>query len=467
MAETTTPGLVSQAMGELPRSFAGAIIGPAHPEYEEARRVWNHSIDRHPALIVRPTGVADVLAAVRFAREQDLLVAVRGGSHSVAGFSTCDDGIVIDLSGMKGIWVDPGARRARVQAGTVWAEVDRETQAFGLAVTGGLISSTGVAGFTLGGGIGWLQRKLGLACDNLVAADVVTADGRLVRASAEGDADLLWALCGGGGNFGIVTSFDFALHPVGPEVYGGLVMFPAERAVEVLTFFRDFYDRASDDLALAAVLRLAPPAPFVPEPFHGKPIVALGGMHAGSLEEAEAALAPVKQLGPVADVMGPRPYTQMQSMLDASWLAGFQNYWKSEYLTGIPDGAIDVLVESLGTITSPLSDFKIPYLGGAIGRVGDTDTAYGHRGAPFIVNINARWADPDDAERHVAWTRELWRALQPYSAGGTYTNFTSADDVDRTRGSYESASFARLVELKRRYDPDNLFRLNQNIPPGG
>jgi FAD/FMN-containing dehydrogenase len=465
-AATTNSAIGSLAAAELATEFRGPITGPEDPAYEDARKVWNASIDKRPALIVRPTGVADVIAAVRFARERQLLVAIRGGAHSIAGHSTCDDGLVIDLSDMKGIRVDPDRRRAHVQPGVLWKDLDRETQAFGLAVTGGLISSTGVAGFTLGGGIGWLQRRFGLACDNLIAADVVTADGEFLRASDSEDGDLLWALRGGGGNFGIVTSFEFELHPVGPEVLGGLVFFPGGKAAEVLTFLRDFHVEAPDGLTIAGVLRLAPPAPFLPEEVHGRPVVAVAGMYAGDIAEARLATKPLRDLGsPIVDLMVPRRYTEMQSLLDASWTPGFQNYWKAEYLSGMPDGAIDVLIEHLGTISSPLSDFKFPYLGGAIGSMGEDDTAYGHRDAPFILNINTRWSDPEDSERHIEWTRALWSALQPYSGGGTYTNFMSADDAGRVRDSYGPKKYARLVDLKRRYDPSNFFRLNQNVPP--
>ena len=446
--------------------FAGEIIQPADPAYADARKVWNESIQKDPALLVRPTGSSDVIAALAYARDRGLEVAVRAGGHSIAGFSTTEGGMVIDLSRLKGIRVDTQHRRAHVQAGVLWKELDRETQAFGLAVTGGLISSTGVAGFTLGGGIGWLQRKHGLACDNLVSADVVTVDGSLVHASEKENSDLLWALRGGGGNFGIVTSFEFELHPVGPEVMSGLTFYPGESASDVLAFFRDLQPRASRDLMLAAVLRLAPPAPFLPEDVHGKPVIVLAGMHAGPLDQASRELAPLKDIAkPIADVMVPRPYVQMQTLLDASWQPGFQNYWKAEYLSALPDGAIQVLVDHLATITSPLSDFKIPFLGGAISDVPEEGSAYGHRDAPFILNINARWAESSDADRHIAWTRDLWREMQPYSAGGTYTNFTSVDDQDRTPDSYGEVKYKRLSELKRRFDPENVLHLNQNIRP--
>jgi FAD/FMN-containing dehydrogenase len=445
---------------------AGQVMTPRDPGYDEARRVWNASIDRHPALIARCTGVADVRAAVRFAREHDLLVAVRGGGHNVAGNGTCDGGMVIDLSPMKGVRVDPAARKAWAQGGLVWRELDRETQAFGLAVTGGLVSSTGVAGYTLGGGIGWLQRKFGLAIDSLASADLVTADGELLHVSPDDHAELFWGLRGGGGNFGIVTSFEFDLHPVGPEVVAGLVFHRGDDLPEVARYFRDFMERAPDEVTLLLVHRLAPPAPFLPEEVHGTPVVALAGMHAGPPERAERDLAELKGFGrPIVDLMQRRPYTQFQSMLDASWPPGFQNYWKAEYLAGLPDPAFEVLAAGLAGITSPLSDFKIAALGGAVSRVGEDDTAYSHRGAPFVLNINARWTQPQDADRHVAWTQDLWQAMRPWSAGGVYVNFLGDEGQDRVRAAYGERKYERLVALKNRYDPTNFFRLNQNIQP--
>jgi FAD/FMN-containing dehydrogenase len=461
--EVLDDGIVERLRGR----FAGAAITPRDAGYDHARRVWNASIQRYPALIARCTGVADVIAAVRFARERDLLVAVRGGGHNVAGNGTCDGGLVIDLSPMKGVRVDPVARRVQAQGGLVWKELDRETQAFGLAVTGGLVSSTGVAGFTLGGGIGWLQRRYGLAIDSLVSADLVTADGELLHVSADDHAELFWGLRGGGGNFGIVTCFEFDLHPVGPQVVAGLVFHRREDSPQVARCFRDFMAQAPDEVTLVLVHRLAPPAPFLPKEVHGTPVVAVVGMHAGPPEQAEGDLAELKGFGrPIVDLLQPRPYTQFQAMLDASWTPGFQNYWKAEYLAGLPDPAFDVLADGLAQITSPLSDFKIGALGGAVARVGEDDTAYSCRSAPFVLNINARWSDPQDADPHVAWTQDLWQAMRPWSAGGVYVNFLGDEGQDRVRAAYGDRKYQRLVALKNRYDPTNFFRLNQNIQPG-
>ena len=393
-------------------------------------------------------------------------LAIRGGGHNIAGFGTCDDGVVLDLSPMKSIRVDPEARLARVESGLLWSEIDQETQAFGLAVTGGVMSSTGVGGFTLGGGIGWLQRKLGLACDNLRTADLVTADGELVQASERQNPELLWGLRGGGGNFGIVTAFQFDLHPVGPLVYSGLVAWPAQQARDVLGFFREFTADTPEELTLIAICRTAPPAPFLPAEVHGMPIVAIAACYAGSVEDGERALAPLRAFGsPVGDAFGPRPYPSFNAMFDASWAPGFENYWKAEFLTGLPDDCIEVLADFAVRHTSPLSDFKIARLGGAIARVGEDDTAYGHRSAPFILNVNTRWTERAETDLHVTHTRDLWEATLPFTAGGAYVNFLGDEGADRVRAAYGRAKFQRLQALKRKFDPDNVFRLNHNIPP--
>ena len=467
MSQTATRAELDRTtVDELLAGFRGQVVLPDDEDYDDARKVWNGSIERWPAAVLRCSGVSDVLAGLRLVRETGLTVAVRGGSHNVAGFGTCDDGVVLDLSPMKAVRVDPEAGTARVEPGAVWADLDRETQAFGLAVTGGVMSTTGVAGFTLGGGIGWLQRKLGLACDNLRSADLVTADGELVVATEETTPELMWGLRGGGGNFGIVTSFEFDLHPVGPQVYSGLVAWPAEDAAEVLTFLRDFSAETPDEVTMVAICRTAPPAPFLPAEVHGTPIVAIAACYAGPVDDGERVLAPLRELGsPVGDAMGPKPYATFNAMFDGSWAPGFENYWKAEYLAALPDTCIDVLADFATRHSSPLSDFKIAQMGGAVARVGEDDTAYGHRGAPWILNINTRWEDRSETDRHVAHTRELWEAMRPFTHGGAYVNFLGDEGVDRVRDAYGDAKFRRLQQLKRLYDPDNVFRLNQNIPP--
>jgi FAD/FMN-containing dehydrogenase len=395
-------------------------------------------------------------------------MAVRGGGHNVAGSGTCDDGMVIDLSEMKGVRVDPAARTAWAQPGLLWRELDAETQAFGLAVTGGIVSTTGIAGFTLGGGIGWLHRPFGFTVDNLTGADMVTAAGELVRVSEEDNPELLWGLRGGGGNFGIVTTFEYQQHLVGPELMAGLVFYHGKDLPRVVSGFRDLMLAAADELTLFLVMRRAPAAPFLPAEVHGKPVVAVVGCYAGPIDEGARALAPLAGFAePIVNLMQPRQYTQFQSMLDGSWVEGFGNYWKAEYLTGIPDEALGILSEHLDEITSPLSDFKFASLGGAAGRVPADATAFGHRDSPFVLNINARWALPGDAEPHVAWTRKLWEAMQPFSAGGSYVNFMGEEGADRVRAAYGDAAYKRLVALKNAYDPDNAYRLNQNIAPDG
>lgn len=460
------PKLSLEAIDSLRASLRGEVVTEQDPAYEQARSVWNASIDRRPALVIRCRGVADVRNGVRFAREHQLPLAVRGGGHNIAGFGTCDDGIVLDLRAMTGVRVDPESKPVRAEPGVVWGEFDRETQSFGLAVTGGVMSSTGIAGFTLGGGIGWLQRKYGLACDNLLSADVVTASGEVVTASEDRNSELFWALRGGGGNFGIATSFEFALHDVGPEVFAGIVAWPAEDAKDVLELHRDFSAAAPDEVTAIAICRTAPPAPFLPESIHGKPIVAIAGLYAGAIEDGEAAFAPIRSFGePAGDAYGSKSYTFFNGMFDGSWAPGFQNYWRAEYLTGLPNDCIDALASFATKHTSPLSDFKVPALGGAIARVGEDDTAYGHRSAPFILNINTRWTDPTEAELHRAHTMAIWESVQPYADGGSYVNFMGEEGADRVRAAYGEAKYKRLQTVKDTYDPDNVFRINQNIRP--
>jgi FAD/FMN-containing dehydrogenase len=441
----------------------GELIRPGDPGYDAARAVWNGSIDRRPAAVAHCTGAADVAAAVRFAREHGLPLSVRGGGHNIAGHAVCEDGLVIDLSRLRGVFVDPVARRAHVAPGATWGDVDHETQPFGLAAPGGIVSTTGVAGFTLGGGLGWLTRRYGAACDSLLAADVVTADGELVRAGEE----LLWGLRGGGGNFGIVTRFELALHPVGPTVLAGPRVYPLERAPDVLALRRELTARAGEELQTIVILRNAPAAPWIPAAVHGTPVTVLVVCWCGDLDAGSRALEPLAELGtPLADALGPMPFVAIQSFFDAAWEEGFENYWKAEYLDDSDDAAFTRLAALAAEIPSALSDVKVMQLGGALARVGEEDAAFGHRHAPTVLNINARWTDPAESETHVEWAREIWRAMQPWSAGGTYVNFLGDEGAGRVRAAYGEAKYARLVALKRRYDPANIFRFNQNIPPG-
>ncbi len=470
MTEATATKLVVRDadVEKLREGFRGPLTRPEDPGYEDVRKIWNGQIARRPALIASCTGVADVLAALRFARERGLSVAVRGGGHAVAGHALCEDGIVVDLSPMTAIHVDPGARVARAQGGALWSHLDRETQAFGLAVTGGIVTHTGIGGLTLGGGIGHLMRKYGLTIDSLRSCDLVTAEGEFLRASADENADLFWGLRGGGGNFGIVTSFEYDIHPVGPTVLAGLVMYPMDEAPDVLGLLRDFSADAPDGVGILGNLRLAPALPVVPPELHGKPVVALVVCYAGDVDEGREALAPVTSFrSPAVNAVVPKPYLAHQSMFDAALPHGRHYYWKSRSLPPLSDDLIGVIVDHASQVTSPHSSIPIFTLGGAVSRVADDATAYSSRDAAHDINIVAAW-EPDDPEpdRHIAWVRGLWDDLRPY-ATGVYVNFLSDESQDQVRAAYGDAKYQRLVDLKSRYDPDNVFRFNQNIRPGG
>jgi FAD/FMN-containing dehydrogenase len=465
--ETTAPAGAATGLERLRDALRGPVIDPDDAGYDEARAIWNGAIDRRPACIARCTGVADVAAAVRFARERDLLVGVRSGGHGVGGHALCDGGLVIDLSPMKGIRVDPAARTARAEAGVLWGELDRETQLFGLATVGGIVTHTGIAGLTLGGGLGWLMRKHGATVDNLLSVDLVTAEGELLTASAEENPDLFWAIRGGGGNFGIVTSFEYRLHPVGPIVLAGPVFHPFEDAPEVLRFHREFIAAAPDELTTIFELSVAPPLPFLPEEVHGKPIVMVGACYAGSPDEGAEVVRPLKQFGrPIADLLEPKPYTALQSMFDPFVPHGWHRYWKSVELPPLTDEAIDTLVEHSSAPTSPKSYTIVFQLGGALGRVGEDATAFSQRDAALNVNINAVWTEEDPgADRHISWARDFFDAMQPHAGGRVYLNFLGDEGGNRVRQAYGARNYERLVELKRAYDPTNFFRLNQNIEP--
>ena len=456
--------LKEEAVEGFRSRLQGDLLRPSDKGYDEARKIWNGMIDRRPALIARSTGAADVLTSVRFAREHDLLVSIKGGGHNVAGTAICDGGLVIDLSRMKGVHVDPIRRTARAQPGLTLGDLDHETQAFGFAVPAGVVSTTGIAGLTLGGGFGWLNRKYALTCDNLLSADVVTADGEMVTASEEENPDLFWGIRGDGGNFGIVTSFEYRMHPVGPTVLAGLVAYPMANAPEVLRFYRDFVADSPDELTAVPVLRIAPPAPFLPEHVHGKPIVAIFVCYCGPVKEGERVLRSLRAFGtPLADVIEPKPFIIHQSMLDPMQPPGRNYYWKSDDLPELSDPAIDTIVAHSETITSPHTIVPIFQLGGAGSRVAEDATAYGHRNAAYALNINASWAE-GEAERHIQRARDYSSAMQPYSAG-VYVNFLSNEGEERIRAAYGAAKYERLVGLKNKYDPTNLFRMNQNIKP--
>jgi FAD binding domain/Berberine and berberine like len=459
----------SVASDTLQADFLGEVVRPVDATYDDARKIWNGHIDRRPVLIARCEGVADVIAAVRFAREHDVPASVRGGGHAVAGYALCDDGIMIDLSRMTGTRVDPLAQTIRVQGGCLNDHVDRESQAFGLAVTGGIVSHTGIAGLTLGGGIGNLMRKFGLTIDNLRSCDVVTADGELVVASEGENSELFWGLRGGGGNFGIVTSFEFDLHPLGPTVLAGLLAWPMEQAPQVLRFLRDFAADAPDEVGIMGNLRLAPPLPVVPEELHGEPIVGLVLTYAGPVEDGEHAFRALRELPtPPVDTVVPKPYVVHQKMLDPTAPHGRHYYWKSHKLGPLTDEMIDVIAAQAAMITSPFSTVPIFTQGGAVARVPEDSSAFPNRDAAHDINIVAAWMpDEPQPDRHIQWVRGFFSAMEPYSRG-VYVNFTNDDSADRVRtGAYSDDQWARLVSLKSKYDPTNFFRMNANIPPNG
>jgi FAD/FMN-containing dehydrogenase len=457
--------VVARETAGLSESFRGDLIGPDDPAYDLHRRIWNGSIDKRPALIARCTGVADVMAAVNFARDDGLLVAVRGGGHSFPGLSTCDGGLVIDLSPMKGIRVDPDARTARVQAGVLLGEMDRETQAFGLAAPAGIVTHTGVAGLTLGGGIGWLHRKLGLSIDQLRSVDVVTAGGEFVKASDDENADLFWGVRGGGGNFGVVTEFEFALNAVGPTVVAGTVAWPMRDAPKFLRFYRDWIAGAPDELMTIVTARRAPDLPFVPRELVGELIVGAACCYAGPIEEGERIAAELKAFSPPPiDTCAPKPFVAHQASLDVFFEPGWWYYVRSCDVAELSDDVIDVTVEHIWRISSPITSIALWQMGGAVSRVLEDATAFNGRGAGHTFNINGNAYDGAGFDEQREWVREFWDDLRPYHTS-FYVNMIWDEGDDRVREAYGPAKYDRLKALKRKYDPANFFRLNQNIRP--
>jgi FAD/FMN-containing dehydrogenase len=451
--------------GRLRSQLRGDLLTPQDPAYEQARGIWNAMIDKRPALIARCAGAADVQACVRYARETGLALAVRGGGHNIAGSCSCEGGLVIDLSDLREVRVDPEQRSAEVFPGALLADFDHEAQAYALATPLGINSTTGVAGLTLGGGFGWLSRKHGLTVDNFLSADVVSAEGALIHASERENEDLFWALRGGGGNFGVVTRFEFRLHPVGPEVYAGLVAYPISEAKRVLTAYRELVDRAPDELSVWIVMRAAPPLPFLPAAAHGHPMLALAICYAGDLSRGEQLATPYRQLGSVlGEHLGPAPYRLWQQTFDPLLGRGARNYWKSHMFDQLSDPVIDTVLGELARLPSPETEVFFGLLGGQASRVDAAATAYPHRSAKFAMNLHGRWQAPEQDAGCMDWARSLFRALSPHATGGVYVNFLTEDETERTSAAY-GGNYARLATIKRRYDPDNLFRANQNIRP--
>jgi FAD/FMN-containing dehydrogenase len=451
-------------LDQLRAQVAGDVIGPGDAAYDEARKVYNAMIDRRPAVVVRCSNVGDVVAAVNFARENELDLAVRGGGHSVPGFGTCDDGVVIDLSGMRSVTVDPTSRTARAEGGATWGDFNDATHAHGLATTGGIISTTGVAGLTLGGGIGYLARGFGLSCDNLISADVVTADGRTVVASENENADLFWALRGGGGNFGVVTSLEFRLHPV-ETIYGGPMFFEVDDAATVLRFYREFIADAPEELGGFPAWQIAPPLPFIPEDRHGDVFLAFVACWAGPIDQGEAMLKPLHDVAPVvAEHVGEMPYPALNSAFDALVPPGLQHYWKANFANELSDAAIDAHLEHGSKVPVVNSTVHIYPIDGACQRIASDATAFAYRDANFATVIAGMWPDPSQNEANTRWVRDYYDATAPLSEEGGYINFMAGDDQDRIKANYR-VNYDRLVQVKRTYDPDNLFHLNQNIRP--
>jgi FAD/FMN-containing dehydrogenase len=459
--------IAATAAIELDAAFQGQQIRPGDIGYDDARAVYNAMVDKRPALIARCSGVADVVDAVRLAHEKKLPLAVRCGGHSVAGKGVCDDGVLIDLSGMRGVHVDRDTKVARANAGAIWGEFDRETQFFGLATAGGRMTTTGVGGFTLGGGYAWISTKHGLACDNLISAQVVTADGRVVKASEDENADLLWGLRGGGGNFGVVTSYEFQLHQLGPIVMAGMVVHPIDSAREVARAWRDWVESAPEAVCTALGVLLAPPEPFVPPAVQGTPVLGILAMYAGDPDEGEEVLRPLKQdIGPPAvDLLDRIPYTAFQAIVDPFSPKGWLNYHRGEHLASFPDDAIDAYVEHGARVKSPMSQSIVFRHGGAISRVPDDATAASHRDAPYMWHPIACWSDPADTEDTIGWVRESSAAMAPFATGGVYLNFEQDEGAQHVRAGFSPEKYARLTALKDKYDPENLFEINQNIAP--
>ena len=456
---------MSKVKEELRRAIKGRVLAIKDSGYEEARQVWNAMIDRRPAVIVQCVQADDVPPAISFARKNRLELSIRGGGHNIGGYALCDNGVTIDFSRMRKVRVDAEKRRAYVEPGATLADLDEATQAHGLATPVGINSTTGIAGLTLGGGFGWLTRKYGMTIDNLVSVDVVTAEGKKIRGSANENGDLFWAVRGGGGNFGVVTQFEFQLFPIGPEIVAGLIVFPFNQAKQILTKYRQFVDSAPEELNVWVVLRKAPPLPFLPETVHGKEVVVLPVFYCGAVAEADKLIAPLRDFGtPLGEHIGPQPYVQWQKAFDPLLTPGARNYWKSHNFTELADGALNSAIEFAGKLPSPQCEIFIGLIAGAPNRVAPNAMAYGHRDARFVLNMHGRWDEAADDEKGIGWAREFFQASAPYASAGAYVNFMTAEEGDRVASAY-GRNYERLVDIKRRYDPENIFHFNQNIKP--
>ena len=458
--------LTAAILGELRSRVRGPVMVPGDPGYEESRTVWNAMIDRRPAVVVRCLGTADVIECVRFARQRSILLCIKSGGHNIAGLATADGALMLDLSLMRGVWVDPKKKVAHAQGGCTLGDVDRETQLHGLAAVLGFVSATGIAGLTLGGGFGYLTRRRGWTSDNVAGMDLVTADGTLVHASEKENADLFWGLRGGGGNFGVVVGIDYRLYPVGPEVVGGVVAWPASEAPRVLELYRKLAAKAPPDLTLVTLIRPAPPAPWLPPEWHGKPIVAILASYTGKPEKGEKLVARIKKFRkPIGDILIRRPYTQLQSLLDGTQPKGRRYYWKSEYLAGVEPALLERLAAHAARIPSPHSAAIIFQLGDGIGKLPEEHSPVGNRDARYLFNLTSSWERAEDDAANIAWAREGWQGLKQFSTGGTYINFLNEDEGEERIGAALGRATARLAEIKRRWDPTNLFRTNRNIRP--
>jgi len=458
-------GTTEVDLGSLASSLQGALLTPDSDGYDEARTLWNAMIDRRPAAIVECAGAQDAQHAVRFAAQNGVLLSICGAGHNIAGNAVCDGGLMISFKKMRGVEVDAHTRTVRVQPGATLGDVDAATQVHGLAVPTGINSTTGIAGLTLGGGFGWISRKHGMTVDNLISAEIVTANGEVVRASANENADLFWGIRGGGGNFGVITSFEFRAHPIGPEILSGLIVHPFADAGKVLRAYRDAMADAPDEVTVWVVMRKAPPLPFLPQAVHGTEVVILAAMYTGDMAAGEKALAPLRAIGnPIVDVIGPHPFAGWQQAFDPLLTPGARNYWKTHDFAELSDGLIDTAIDFVGRIPDPQSEVFFAQLGGAQARVTDDATAYQGRSSAYLMNVHGRWSDAAQDEACLAWCRGLFAATASYATGEAYVNFMTDEEGARLSEAY-GASYQRLVELKNRYDPGNLFRMNQNIPP--